>query len=262
MNSMNQDGVLTDTQDRILTISIDRPPVNALDEAVLRRLVAVFEQEASQDTVGAVVITGAGHCFVAGADIRSFADHDAEGGAHPSLRLANDLFNLIEVFPKVVVAAINGACLGGGNELALACDFRVASTEAQFGQPEITLGLVPGWGGMQRLPRLIGRGRALDLLLTGRTLSAHEAWSMGLVSEVVMTDQLPTRARDFARRFAALPPLAVAAIKERVVRGTAENQGQAIRDDEWTFNDLLMTEDVREGLNAFLHKREPSWKGR
>ncbi len=182
--------------------------------------------------------------------------------AHPSLRLANDLFNLIEVFPKVVIAAINGACLGGGNELALACDFRVASTEANFGQPEITLGLAPGWGGMQRLPRLIGRGRALDLLLTGRTVSAHEAWSMGLVSEVVMTEQLPTRAREFARRFAALPPLAVAAIKERVARGSAGQQGQAIRDDEWAFNELLMSADAREGISAFLQKREPSWTGR
>ncbi len=259
---MKQDGVNIARDDGILTVTIDRPPVNALDAEALRRLLAVFEEEAADRSVGAVVITGAGHTFVAGAAIRSFAEHDTTGGAHPSLRLANDLFNLIEVFPKVVIAAINGACLGGGNELALACDIRIASTEAILGQPEITLGLVPGWGGMQRLPRLIGRGPALELLLTGRRLSAQEARSIGLVTEVVSADQLATHAHDLACRFAALPPLAVAAIKERVARGASETQGQAIRDDEWTFNDLLSTEDAQEGLNAFLQKREPSWKGR
>lgn len=259
---MTHGGVSTAVHESILTITIDRPPVNALDTSVLQRLTEVFEQEASQPSVGAIILTGAGRTFVAGADIRSFAAHDAEAGAHPSLRLANDLFNLIEVYPKVVIAAINGGCLGGGNELALACDFRVVSTESSFGQPEIALGLVPGWGGLQRLPRLIGRGRALDLLLTGRTVSAHEAWSMGLVTEVVTPEQLAARSLDFARRFAALPPLAVAATKERVARGGAEGQGQAIRDDEWTFSELLSSEDGQEGLHAFLQKREPSWKAR
>jgi enoyl-CoA hydratase/carnithine racemase len=259
---VKQDGVDLAQEDGILTVTLDRPPANALDAATLSRLVAVFEQSAADRSVGAVVITGAGHTFVAGADIRSFIEHDTTGGAHPSLRLATDLFNLIEVFPKVVIAAINGACLGGGNELALACDIRIASTEAVLGQPEIKLGLVPGWGGMQRLPRLIGRGPALELMLTGRRLSAQEARSIGLVTDVVTADQLAAHARGLALCFAALPPLAIAAIKERVARGASEPQGQAIRDDEWTFNDLLSTEDAQEGLNAFLEKRGPSWKGR
>ncbi len=246
----------------ILTVTIARPPVNALDLALLQKLTALLEGVAEQEEVRAVLITGQGKAFVAGADIHSFAGHDSDSGPHPSLRLANDLFNLLEVLPKPVVAVVNGACLGGGAELAMACDLRVASTSATFGQPEIKLGLVPGWGGMQRLPRLVGKGRALDLMLTGRTVDAEEALSMGLVSEVTAPDHLLARAQQLGEYLASLPPLAVAVLKERVVRGLSDKQGQAIRDDEWAFNDLLASEDAREGLEAFLQKRAPQWRGR
>lgn len=259
---MTQDAVRTTLEDGVLVATIDRPPVNALDAALLERLTAVFEQEAAAPEVRAVVLAAAGRAFVAGADIRSFAEHDPAAGPHPAIRLGNDLFNAIEAFPKVVVAAVNGACLGGGNELAMACDYRIAATGATFGQPEIRLGLVPGWGGLQRLPRLVGRGPALDLLLTGRTPGAAEARAIGLVHEVVEPDRLLPRALEVARAAGAMAPLAVAAVKERVAKGMGERQGQAIRDDAWAFEDLLGTEDGREGLRAFLEKREPTWTGR
>lgn len=246
----------------VLTVVIDRPPVNALNVRLIEELTEVFEQHAEQDAVRTVVVTGSGRMFVAGADIRSFAEHDTDAGPHPAIRLGNDLFNTIEAYPKPVVAAVNGACLGGGNELAMACDFRLASTAASFGQPEIKLGLVPGWGGMQRLPRLIGRGTALDLLLTGRTVAAAEAQAIGLVQQVVEPDDLLPRAVELASQLALMPPLAAAAVKERVTRGLSDRQGQAVRDDEWAFHEVLSSEDGREGIQAFLEKRRPEWRGR
>jgi enoyl-CoA hydratase/carnithine racemase len=259
---LTQQKLRVQSQDGVLTLTLDRPPVNALDTALLQSLMDVFEGEAGGPEVRAVVIAGAGRAFIAGADIRSFAEHDASSGPHPSMRLGNDLLNLIEAYPKPVVAAVNGACLGGGSELALACDFRIASSAATFGQPEIKLGLVPAWGAIQRLPRLIGRGHAVDLLLTGRTVDAEEALRMGLVHEVVAPDALLARAMELARSLAGMAPLAMAATKERLARGAGERQGQAIRDDEWAFNDLLGSEDAREGLRAFLEKRAPDWRGR
>lgn len=259
---MSAEAVRTHHDDGLLSITIDHPPVNALDLSLLQRLTEIFEGDAMENSVRAVVITGRGKAFVAGADIRGFAEHNVDAEPHPSIRVANDLFNLLEVHPKVVVAAVNGPCLGGGNELAVACDFRIASSAATFGQPEVKLGLVPGWGGLQRLPRLVGRGRALDFLLTGRTVNATEALSIGLIHEVTEPERLITRAEELARQVAALPPLAVALIKERVTRGQGDKQGQAIRDDEWAFNDVLSSEDAREGLEAFLEKRPPRWQGR
>ncbi len=259
---MSYQTIRTEQVGAVMTVTVDRPPVNALSLQVLDELTSVFEGEAARQEVRAVVITGAGRMFVAGADIRSFAEHDPVSGPHPSIRLGNDLFNLIEAYPKAVIAAVNGPCLGGGNELAMACDYRIASTRATFGQTEIKLGLVPGWGGMQRLPRLIGRARALDLLLTGRTVSAEEARGIGLVGEVVEPEELLPRSHELAGRLAVMAPLAVAYTKERVAKGMSEKQGQAVRDDEWSFEDLLGSEDGREGLAAFLEKRQPRWQGR
>ena len=259
---MGYETIATQLENRVLTITLQRPPVNALSLQMLEELTSAFEEEARLEGVGAVVVAGAGRTFAAGADIKSFAEHDPDAGAHPSIRVGNDLFNLIEAYDKAVIAAVNGACLGGGNELAMACDFRIASSAASFGQPEIKLGLVPGWGGLQRLPRLIGRGWALDQLLTGRTNGAEEAREIGLVHEVVAPDQLLSRALALARALAGMAPLAVAHTKERVARGLSEKQGQAVRDDEWAFHELLGSEDGREGLRAFLEKREPRWQGR
>ena len=259
---MSYNTIRVESEGAVCTVTLDRPPVNALNLEMIEELTSVFEGEAAQDSVRAVIVTGAGRMFAAGADIRGFLEHDPISGPHPSIRLANDLFNLIEAYPKPVVAAVNGACLGGGNELAMACDFRLAAASASFGQPEIKLGLIPGWGGLQRLPRLIGRGRALDLLLTGRAVDAHEAQAIGLVSEAVEPAELLPRALALARMLAGMPPIAVAYTKERVARGMNEKQGQAVRDDEWSFNDLLSTEDGKEGITAFLEKRQPRWQGR
>lgn len=259
---MSYETIRAEPSGSVLLVTLDRPPANALNLQALTELTHVFEEEAIQAPVRSVVIAAAGKMFVAGADIKSFAEHDPVSGPHPAIRTGNDLFNLIEAYPKPVVAAINGPCLGGGNELAMACDFRIASAAASFGQPEIKLGLAPGWGGMQRLPRLIGRARALDLLLTGRTVSAEEARAIGLVNEVAPPDALLPRAMEIAGELAGLAPLAVAHIKERVARGASDPQGQAIRDDEWAFEDLLGTDDGQEGIHAFLEKRQARWQGR
>lgn len=251
-----------ESRDDVLLVSVSHPPVNALSMELLQELISVFENDAASDDIGCIVITGAGKTFIAGADLKMFKSHDTDTGDHPAIRVGNDLFNQIEVYPKPVIAAVNGACLGGGNELAIACDFRIASLVAFFGQPEIKLGILPGWGGLQRLPKLIGRGAALDLSLTGRHISAEEALRMGLINEVVEPDRLLDRALELGNELAKLPPLAVTAIKERLTRGLSESQGQAIRDDEWAFNEMLRSEDGQEGISAFLEKREPRWQGR
>lgn len=258
---MSYDHLRTEVSGHALLITIDRPPVNALSLEVLKELDSAFE-EASDDNVRCVIITGAGKAFIAGADIKGFAEHGHESGPHPAIRVGNDLFNSIEVYPKPVIAAVNGVCLGGGNELAMACDFRIASTSAAFGQPEIKLGLMPGWGGLQRLPRLVGRAATLDISLTGRQVKPEEALSIGLVNEVVEPEELLPRAKELANTLSELPPLAVAHIKERLAQGLSERQGQAIRDDEWAFAELMQSEDGREGVGAFLEKRQPRWRGR
>ncbi len=199
--------ILLDVQGGVALITINRPPANALSKATIEELLAAFNALENDANARAVVITGAGqYVFVGGADITEFVGLD-EASALASVQRGHQLFNTIEHFPKPVIAAINGVCAGGGNELALACDIRIAAESAKLGQPEVNLGIIPGWGGTQRLPRVVGKGRALEMMLTGDFVKADDAQRYGLVNKVVPDNEVVTQARNLARKLAMGAPL-------------------------------------------------------
>ena len=257
---MAQGPVRVTLEDGIALLTIDRPPVNALSVATLDALNAALDEAAAAD-VRAVVITGAGtRAFVAGADIGELA---AIAGSEAAYRFAahgQAILDRLEAFPKLVVAAINGPCLGGGNELAMACHVRIAAERARFGQPEINLGLIPGFGGTQRLPRLIGRGRALELLLTGEMIAAADALQMGLVNRVVPDDQVVATAMELARQVASKSQVAVRLTLEAVNEGLSGSLVDGQRIEREKFTQVMVTEDRREGTRAFLEKRQPRFR--
>ncbi len=251
-----------DRQGAIVTLTLNRPEVrNALDARVmddLRRAVLAMRHD---ESVRAIVLTGAGKAFAAGADIRELADLTPDAARDHALR-GQHVFDLIEGLGKPVIAAINGYALGGGCELAMACAIRIAADTAVLGQPEVDLGLIPGYGGTQRLPRLIGSGRALELLLTGARISAAEAHRLGLVNEVVPAADLTSRAAALAATLASKPPLAVKCILEAVNRGRDLPLPEAQRLEAALFGLVASTEDMREGTRAFLEKRPAAFRGR
>lgn len=259
---MNYQHVTTEVAGRIGTLTISRPDkLNALNSATISELSAAFEELRVSEDVGGIIITGAGRAFVAGADISELT------GQTPVLakaraRAGQEVFRRIETSPKPVVAAINGFALGGGCELAMACHIRIASDVAKFGQPEVKLGLTPGYGGTQRLPRLVGKGRALELLLTGATIDAAEAHRIGLVSRVVPAGELIATARSLLEQILANGPLAVALCIEAVERGTGMTLEDGLILEANHFGVLAATEDMREGTRAFLEKRTAEFKGR
>lgn len=243
------------TQDFIATITVNRPAVrNALNVATVQELGKAFERAKADLAVRAVILTGAGDkAFAAGADIAEIAALDEVSGTEFSRR-GQQVFEAVESLGKPVIAAVNGYALGGGCELAMACTIRVASENAVLGQPEVKLGLIPGYGGTQRLPRLIGIGPALRLLLTGETVSASEALRLGLVDEVVPAAALLGRAQALAKQIAANGPIAVKLCMEAVDRGEYEEAA--------LFGKVCATEDMKEGTRAFLEKRSPQFRGR
>ncbi len=251
------------TDDSIATVTLNRPKVhNALNATMLRELDEAFTAFANDAAVRVIVLTGAeGKAFAAGADISELAAVDAANAEAFAAR-AQSVFRRIETLPKPVIAAINGYALGGGCELAMACAFRIAADTAHLGQPEVRLGILPGYGGTQRLPRLVGRGAALKLMLTGQPIDAHEALRIGLVDEVVPAEHLDLRAAELARTLAAQPPLAIAAILEAVNRGADLPLEDAIALEAKLFARLCGTDDMREGARAFLEKRAPHFTGR
>jgi enoyl-CoA hydratase len=248
----------------VTIVAINRPKsLNALNVSTVYELLECFYQLTAQfDTVRAVILTGAGEkSFVAGADIQEIHDLDLHTGKELSAR-GNRLYSLIEKMHVPVIAAVNGFALGGGCELAMACHLRLASENAKFGQPEIKLGIIPGYGGTQRLPRLVGRSRALELMLTGRHISASEALNLGLVNAVFPQAELLPAARKLAQELAAQPRHAVAAILESVENGLQHGIDNGLRVEENLFSYCCGTEDMKEGTSAFLQKREPAFKGR
>jgi len=247
--------------DRIATVTINRPDkLNALNARVFEELDAVFTAFATDRAIGAVIVTGAGRAFVAGADIAEIAAHDAAGLERLSAA-GQAIFSKIERLPQPVIAAVNGFALGGGCELALACHIRVASEHAKFGFPEVKLGLIPGYGGTQRLPRLIGKGRALQMLLTGEQVDATEAYRVGLVNAVATATTLHDVAHSIALQVSKNGPVAVARAIEAVNDGFDRLPDDAMALEARLFGSLGATKDMAEGTAAFLAKRPAHFTG-
>ncbi|HKO58156.1 MAG TPA: enoyl-CoA hydratase-related protein [Thermoanaerobaculia bacterium] len=257
------ENVRTENRDAVLVVTIDRPKVlNALNAQTIEELGRAFAEARDDAAVKAVILTGGGEkAFVAGADIAELATMTPVTGKATAEK-GQRVFASIERFPKPVIAAINGFALGGGCELALACHIRIASEKAQLGLPEVTLGIIPGYGGTQRMARLLGKGKALELILTGDRIGAAEALAVGLVNRVVPADQLMTTAEEMARKIASRGPLAVRAAIEAVMSGSEMplEEGQLL--EATLFGLLASTDDMREGMQAFLEKRAANFQGK
>lgn len=251
-----------ETTDRIATITIDRPDkLNALNDATIAELATAVSQVRADPGVGGVIITGAGRAFVAGADISELAEQKPYEARARSLR-GQAVYRSIESAPKPFIAAVNGFALGGGCELALACHIRIASESAKFGQPEVKLGLLPGYGGTQRLARLVGRGQALELLLTGETINAAEAYRLGIVNRVVPPTELLHTARAMLTQILANGPVAVAMCLDAVDRGLSLPLDDGLALEASYFGLLAATSDAHEGTHAFLEKRPAAFTGK
>ncbi len=247
--------------DRIATITVNRPDkLNALNDRVIAELGEAIDSARANPEVGGVLLTGAGRAFVAGADIVELEQHGAVSAKALAQR-GQDVFRRFETSPKPTIAAVNGFALGGGCELAMACHIRIASESAKFGQPEVKLGLLPGYGGTQRLPRLVGKGRALQLLLTGEMIDAAEAYRIGLVNRIVPAGDLLSAATTMLQSILANGPLAVAHCIEAVNRGYDVTLDEALALEATAFGLLAATADKREGTRAFVEKRAAKFSG-
>ena len=257
------ENLLTERDAATLIVTINRPSkLNALNNQTVSELGLVLDDAARDEGIRAIVITGAGEkAFVAGADIEELSVQTPVSGREHARR-GQALFDRIERLGKPVIAAVNGFALGGGCELAMACTIRLAADSARFGQPEINLGLIPGYAGSQRLPRLVGRGRALELLLTGNPISADEAYRIGLVNRVVPAAQLLTEARSLAQLLASKAPVAARYILDAVAGGLEMAFADAQTYEATLFGLVATTDDMREGTRAFLEKRKPTFTGR
>jgi enoyl-CoA hydratase len=260
---MTFENLLYDCGDGIATVTINRPrALNALNEATLKELLCLFASIQADATVKVVILTGTGEkAFVAGADIAEMQPIDAVTGRQFAL-LGHQLAAAIESLPKPVIAAVNGFALGGGCELALCCDIRLASETARFGQPEINLGVIPGFGGTQRLPRLIGKGRACELLLTGDMIDAAEAYRIGLANKVLPAAELLPAARKLAATIAAKGQLAVGFAKAALRNGLETDLTRACAYEADLFGLCFATADQKEGMQAFLEKRPAQFTGK
>ena len=248
--------------DRIATITVNRPDkLNALNASTIGELRDAIDEVRNRDDVGGAILTGAGRAFIAGADINELASQTPMQAKQRAMR-GQQVFRLYETSPKPVIAAVNGFALGGGCELAMACHLRIASEAAKFGQPEVKLGICPGYGGTQRLPRLVGTGRALQLLMTGEMIDAAEAFRIGLVNRVVPASELIPTAEGMLRQMLANAPLALSACIDAVIRGTETSIEDGLNLEANQFALLAGSADLSEGTRAFLEKRPPAFSGR
>jgi enoyl-CoA hydratase len=248
--------------DRVATLTVNRPDkLNALNAATIGELGDAIEEMRARDDVAGVIVTGAGRAFVAGADIAELSAQSPMQARQRALR-GQRVFRRFETSPKPVIAAVNGFALGGGCELAMCCHIRIASDAAKFGQPEVKLGICPGYGGTQRLPRLVGMGRALQLLMTGEIIDAAEAYRIGLVNRVVPGADLLSAADALLRQMIANAPLALSSCIEAVVRGTESSLEDGLDLEAHHFALLSSSADMAEGTRAFLEKRPPAFTGR
>ncbi len=259
---MSDPVLLFDVADRVATITINRPDrLNALNDNVFELLADAVARVQTRDDIGGAILTGAGRAFVAGADITEL-QAKSPGEALKLSRRGQEVFRHLELLEKPVVAAVNGFAFGGGCELAMACHVRIASDQAKFGQPEVKLGTIPGYGGTQRLPRLVGTGRALQLMLTGDPIDAAEAFRIGLVNAVVPPEALMPTARAMLDRMLANGPLALGACIDAVHRGAALPLDEALAMESAQFGLMAASADMREGTAAFLEKRPARFTGR
>ena len=261
--ALQLENVLYEKRDGIAYVMLNRPKVlNALNKATWQDLRTAFEDARDDVNVRGIILTGAGDkAFIAGADISELATVSAVEAEEGS-RYGQEVLDLVENLGKPVIAAINGFALGGGCETAMACTIRLAAEQAKFGQPEIALGLLPGGGGTQRLPRLIGKGRALQLILSGGMIDAQEAYRIGLVNEVVPAADLIGRAEAILKKIFANAPLAVKYSIEAVNKGLDTSQSEGLALEASFFGLLAATEDKKEGTQAFLQKRKAQFQGR
>ncbi|HXM36494.1 MAG TPA: enoyl-CoA hydratase-related protein [Pyrinomonadaceae bacterium] len=260
--SQSYETLLLERRGRVAIVTINRPEKrNALNIKTREEGAAVLEELRGDDSVRVLVITGAGDkAFIAGADIAEFAGRTAI--SQRAVMVGRSLFTAFDTFPKPIIAMVNGYCLGGGCEVALACDIRIASENASFGQPEINLGIIPGGGGTQRLTRLVGEGKAMEMILTGEIIDAQTAFAIGLVNHVVPLDQLETKTLEIANRIADKGPVSVSLAKEAVKIASRSNLDEGLRREVDLFALCFSTEDKDEGVNAFLEKRKPVFKGK
>ena len=258
--------IRTEVEDRIALLTIDHPPVNSFNAQVVTELDEAVDELMADDEVKAIVVTGGGtNAFVAGADIPEIREllENPEGDyaeARAFIERGQGVHRKIETATKPVIAAINGFCLGGGLELAMACHMRICSDRARLGQPEMNLGLIPGWGGTQRLPRLVSKGKALEMILTGDMITAQEAYRIGLVNKVVPAGAILKEARGLARKIVSKSKFPVAATLRAVTEGLEVTVEEGLEIEKKQFVGLADTEDIREGLSAFLEKRQPEFK--
>lgn len=254
--------VLTSVEDGICIITVNRPDkMNALNKEVIDGIAAAIDEVYTNPAIKSALITGAGEkAFVAGADIAEFTALDAAGGAALAKRGQELVFDKIENSPKPVIAAVNGYALGGGCELALACHFIIASENAKFGQPEVNLGLIPGYGGTQRLTQAAGKGRAMQLIMTGEPFGAQAAMQYGVVNEVVPQDQLLPRVKSILQVIHTKAPLAITSVINSINHFDHSQKGYDFEIQQ--FGGCFATEDKKEGVQAFLEKRKPLFKGK
>jgi enoyl-CoA hydratase/carnithine racemase len=257
------ENVLYEKKGAVAYVTVNRPKVlNALNTPTWADLRTAFEDARDDDSVRGVILTGAGDkAFIAGADISELA-HATALEAEESSRFGQKVLDLIENLGKPVIAAVNGFALGGGCETAMACNIRIAADSAKFGQPEVKLGLLPGGGGTQRLPRLVGKGRALQLILSGGMINAQEAYRIGLANEVVPPANLTARAEEILKQIGANAPVAVRLSLEAVNKGLDTSQSEGFALEASYFGLCAATDDKKEGTSAFLEKRAPQFHGR
>jgi enoyl-CoA hydratase len=262
VEKVRSEGVLYEVQDRVAWITINRPKkLNALNRETVEAITVAAKRAMDDREVAVLVLTGAGEkAFVAGADIGEMAAMDARQGQEFG-RFLVESFDILERSPKPVIAAVNGFALGGGCELAMACHVRIAGENARFGQPEVSLGLIPGAGGTQRLQRLVGRGKAMELILTGELIPAAEAHRIGLVNQVVPAAELRDRVKAVAEGIGSKSPVALARAIEAVMTGGDLSLDDAMRVESSLFGLCFATGDMREGTSAFLEKRKPEFPG-
>jgi len=258
----NHETITIEKRERIAVLTINRPDkLNALSSKVHTEGVEILDELKNDADARVIIIRGAGEkAFVAGADISEFAE--ATPVEQRGVMRSRSLFTVLDTFPKPIIAMINGFCLGGGNELAMACDIRIASDKSRFGQPEINLGIIPGGGGTQRLTRLIGESKAMEIILTGDIIDAQTAFDYGLVNYIYPAEELEAKTMELASKIAEKSPVALQMSKEAVKFASRSNLDEGLRREIDLFAICFSTEDKREGVAAFLEKRKPIFKGK